>query len=872
MTTTPVTPPHRSVIKRLSAMLGPIFSIAILGVALWFLHRELAGLSRSALIDQIRSIPLLALFASVAFAACSYTVLTGFDATALKYLKSDIPYRRSALTAFMAYAVGNNVGVAALSGGAIRYRMYTLAGLTATDIARIIIFVTATFVLGACAMFGMALLLMPETQTTLLRIPHQVLQWLGCLLFAVPLAYLASSILRRAPLKLGHWQFPLPRPAIAFTQLGISICDMTFACATLYVLFSAELQMGFFPFLGVYLLALVAGIISSVPGGIGVFEAVLVAALPQLDTAALLGTILVYRLIYYVAPLTLALLLLVGHESRQHAHVLRRSTAQARHFLSGIAPQAMGTAVFLAGVVLLVSGASPAIESRLHLISRMIPLPVLELSHMVGSVVGVGLLILARGLHRRLHSAYLAALAALLTGIGMSLLKGLDYEEALLLAAIAIALWVSRHEFYRQGSVSAQRFPAPWLGAIALVMCLATWVSLVTFHRVDYSNALWWQFALDAEAPRMLRASFIAALMALGFALWAALRKLPMTVLNEDTGAEDENLRQALANAHYAAANIALLGDKRYLWSADRRTFIMYQIRGNSWIAMGDPVGPEEQHEALAWDFRELVDSYNGRVVFYQVSDKSLALYVDLGLALVKIGEDARVSLCGFSLEGSARADLRQARSRATRSGASFEVVPRAMVPAIAADLRRVSDSWLTEKSVAEKGFSLGSFSEPYIANFDCAVVRVDQEIVAFANLWTAPQGGELSVDLMRYDQHAPKSIMDYLFTELMVWGSHQGYQWFSLGMAPLSGLEQRPLAPLWHKMGNLVFTHGESFYNFEGLRKYKEKFSPQWESRYLACPTGWFDLSLALLDVSSLISGGATKLLGRQHHLKDPQ
>jgi phosphatidylglycerol lysyltransferase len=141
-------------------------------------------------------------------------------------------------------------------------------------------------------------------------------------------------------------------------------------------------------------------------------------------------------------------------------------------------------------------------------------------------------------------------------------------------------------------------------------------------------------------------------------------------------------------------------------------------------------------------------------------------------------------------------------------------------------------------------------------------VVRVNKEIVAFANLWTAPAGGELSIDLMRYNQTAPKGVMDFLFTELMLWGAGKNYQWFSLGMAPLSGLEDRALAPLWHKLGHLIFTHGESFYNFEGLRKYKEKFDPRWEARYLACPDGWSSVPLALFDVARLISGGVTRIL----------
>jgi phosphatidylglycerol lysyltransferase len=115
----------------------------------------------------------------------------------------------------------------------------------------------------------------------------------------------------------------------------------------------------------------------------------------------------------------------------------------------------------------------------------------------------------------------------------------------------------------------------------------------------------------------------------------------------------------------------------------------------------------------------------------------------------------------------------------------------------------------------------------------------------------------------MRFGPDAPHGAMDFLFAELILWGQAQGYAQFSLGMAPLSGLEEHPLAPVWHRVGNLVFRYGEHFYNFSGLRRYKAKFVPVWLPRYLASPGG-FALPRVLLDVSALISGGVRGLWSR--------
>jgi Uncharacterized conserved protein len=134
---------------------------------------------------------------------------------------------------------------------------------------------------------------------------------------------------------------------------------------------------------------------------------------------------------------------------------------------------------------------------------------------------------------------------------------------------------------------------------------------------------------------------------------------------------------------------------------------------------------------------------------------------------------------------------------------------------------------------------------------------------VAFASLWTSLSKVELSVDLMRYGPEAPPAVMQYLFTELMLWGREQGYQFFGLGMAPLAGLERRALAPLWSRLGAFMYRHGEQFYNFQGLREYKAKFDPIWEPRYIASPGG-VALPRILTNIATLISGGLSGVLAK--------
>jgi phosphatidylglycerol lysyltransferase len=281
----------------------------------------------------------------------------------------------------------------------------------------------------------------------------------------------------------------------------------------------------------------------------------------------------------------------------------------------------------------------------------------------------------------------------------------------------------------------------------------------------------------------------------------------------------------------------------------------MYGLRGRSWVSMGDPIGPPSCRAELAWKFREWCDQHDGLPVFYQVDVENLPLYLDLGLTLLKLGDEARVRLPTFDIERSGYRDLRYGYRRSIREGGTFEVVPAARVPELMPELRAVSDAWLSDRNNAEKGFSIGYFDADYMSHFPCAIVRKEGRIIAFSNVWTGADKAELSVDLMRYRPREIYGVMDFLFVELMLWGKAQGYTWFNLGMAPLSGLGARHLSPAWYRFGALAYRFGDQFYNFQGLRKYKEKFHPEWRPKFLACPGG-FTLARVLLDVATLISG----------------
>ena len=844
--------------ERLKKALPALIGLALFAAALAVLRRELAAVSWHELSQDVMAIPLAALVCAAGMTAINYLVLTGYDLLAFEYVGKRLPLRRIVAASLVAYAIANNVGFAALSGASVRYRFYTRWGVTNAELTRIVFAYSVTFWLGLFALGGVALALGPLPSAH--DLPGSALvASAGWLLILACAAYLVAAAARRTPLRFVGFELPLPSFRMALAQLGVSALDWLLAAGVLFVL----LPQGRVPFLavlGAFLSAQLLGLLSHVPGGLGVFEGLMVVLLrPFINAGELLPTLVVYRAVYYMFPLACALLGLIADELVQRRGGPSRAGAFFGRLTEQLTPRMLAISTFFAGVLLLASGATPAAAGRLAALGEFLPLSVIEASHFIGSLAGGILLILSQGLARRLDAAYVFSAAAIAVGIAASLLKGGDVEEALILAALLAVLWRARRVFDRKAALFETRFSPAWIATVVAALGATVWLGFFSYKHVEYSRYLWWQFELDAEAPRFLRGSVGAAAVVLLFAIGRLIRHAPHEA-PPPSGADLEDAGRLIAAQPSTVPLLVYLRDKALLFDEERGAFVMYAVQGRTWVAMGDPVGPADRLANVLRLFLERCDDFGGVPVFYEVRKEHLHRYADFGLTFLKLGEEARVDLSTFRLEGGSGYRARQAYRRLEKEGASLRIVDAGGAAGLMSQLREVSDSWLQAKAGAEKGFSLGFFDAGYLARFPVALVERAGRIVAFANLWPGAGREELSVDLMRYHRDAPKGVMESLLVHLMLWGKAQGYRWFVLGMAPLSGFEHSPVAPLWNRLGAFLYEHGEAVYNFQGLRAYKEKFNPVWEPCYLAYPGG-LRLARVLADVAALVAGGYRRI-----------
>jgi glycosyltransferase 2 family protein len=288
-----------------------LIAAAAIGLAAFLLYRTLSRYSLEQLVAAVSAVPVPRLLAAAGFAAASYLSLTFFDYLALRYVGRPLPYPKAALASFTALSLGHNIGLAALSSGAVRYRFYSRWGLGAGEVAKVIVFCGVTVGLGLLTLGGAALLLRSDlaVKITGLTEPAVIALGLGCL--AVPTIYLALSLFVHRPLRIRRWSLEIPAFRLAIGQVLIGSINFAFVAACLHQALAAVADVAYLGVASVYVIANATALVSHVPGGLGVIESVVMYLLPQSD---LIGPLLVFRFVYFLVPLGLGGILLAVTE------------------------------------------------------------------------------------------------------------------------------------------------------------------------------------------------------------------------------------------------------------------------------------------------------------------------------------------------------------------------------------------------------------------------------------------------------------------------------------------------------------------------------------------------------------------------------
>ncbi|MGZ8407519.1 MAG: phosphatidylglycerol lysyltransferase domain-containing protein, partial [Caulobacteraceae bacterium] len=284
-----------------------------------------------------------------------------------------------------------------------------------------------------------------------------------------------------------------------------------------------------------------------------------------------------------------------------------------------LAPTLLALLVGAAGVMLLVSGATPSEPERFRWLAFRAPLVLIEASHFLSSIAGLGLVLLALGLNQRLDAAWYGSALVTAAAAALALLKGFNYEETVILGVVFLALLPFHAAFPRQARLSRMEIKPGWLLSLAAMVAGAGLLGWWTFHNVDYRGMQWWRVMADADADRAIRATAGAGIFLLVIGVWRLFASAATPKIVSDDDPALDKVRAILTHAEVMStdAHLALLGDKRFLFSPSGESFLMFGVRGRSWIAMTAPAGRRDEQSALLWRFRELADAHAARPGFY---------------------------------------------------------------------------------------------------------------------------------------------------------------------------------------------------------------------------------------------------------------
>ena len=834
----------------------------LFAAGLYALNKLLAPVNIHEVANQIRATPWHVTGLAILSTVAGYLFLAGYDWSALRHIGKPLPLPVAMTGGLMAYAFGNTIGLSAITGGAVRWRVSSGLGLDGYDIAAISTFTAASFGIAASLLGFTALAMHPGALGPLLPLPQASIRLFAlAAILAVILPLLWAGITRRE-LRIGRFRLHAPGLSVLGTQLFICLGDICFSALTLYVLLP-DAGIGFPTFLAIFAAATMAGVLSHVPGGVGVFESVIIAAMPPsvpIDTVA--AALLLFRLIYYLMPFALALVLLAVYEGwrvlgrRSPASALGRGLAAIEPALRAVTPLApllLAVMVFGSGLWMSVSAVLPPMTETSELAESFFPLAFVEGSVLLSSALGAALIVLSLGVVRRSLGAFWLTVGAMLAGAVFAVLEGADLQQAGALVLFVLILMPFRRAFHRRSMLTHSALTPGWIALIVAALVGFGFVLFFSHKETPYSNELWWQFAADERAPRALRSGLLAGLL-VGLGSLFLLLRIPRFRPAPPDPRTLEIAGQIAMAGENPDAGFVLTGDKAIMLSDNQHAFLMFGVAGSSWIAYGPPVGDEEACEEVAYSFVDAARRAGARPIFFEVGPVAVPLMLDLGMTLHKMGEEAVVNLRRFTLEGPQRKRLRTTYARAGRDGLTLDIAMPPHDPALMAELRAISDEWLAAKKSREKGFSVGRFDPEWLDRWALALVRQDGRLVAFGNIMTTDRHAMASIDLMRHRSDAPSGTMEFMFTALMLALKERGYPAFSLGMAPLAGLDPNRSRRVWDRFGALIFRHGGSFYKFEGLRAFKDKFDPDWSPHYLATPTAMPPL-LPLADAARLIA-----------------
>ena len=531
-------------------------------------------------------------------------------------------------------------------------------------------------------------------------------------------------------------------------------------------------------------------------------------------------------------------------------------------------------------------------SDRLVALQRLVPTTVIDTSRTFTLLSGLLLLVTAWGLRRGKRRAFVVALFLSAVSVPVNLLKAIDFEEATAASALLFLLGITADSFRVKSRAFFQgAFPLRGILALLALAAYAVLGCWVVEARYGFeasigratAEAMFQLFGVGQPAlvlrPGLSGAEyrvitwFLTSLDLLGavFLVGGAILALQPVVHRSRFRAESARVAALLRD--YGASSVsafALAPDSDYFFSANGRAVVAYRFQSNVLLAIGDPIGPPEEIPPLLDAFERFCREHDWTWAFFQSMPERLSEYRARGWRALHVGEDPILTPQEFTLEGAAIGDVRRAVRKLSDAGWTARMfvpgvnpfVPRSDADGLMQQLSQISSQWLRSRAGSEKGFCMGRFEPEHLGDSWLAVAWHPGEKLAAAFLTWTPIGsrGGWALDLMRRRKDAPPGITDFLVAKSIEQAKERGDRRLSLSLSALANVEgpkEEEEAAAARRARAFLKEHLARFYDFENLFRWKSKFLPHFEDRYLVYPDPLSLPRIALALVRAQSPGG---------------
>lgn len=615
-----------------------------------------------------------------------------------------------------------------------------------------------------------------------------------------------------------------------------------------------DIKVSFSQFAPIYVSAIIVAIISMVPGGVGTFDLTLIVGLNKFNVPSekVILLIILYRISYYIVPLFIGIFLYISD-------LYIKVNNNTRDLISRINSK---VAHYILIIVLLISGLSLIFGYDIYInkyfpnIETIFNMNIIEFSINISIILGFILIVLATVIYTEAKSIYyvLIGILSLLTLVCFSNKYGPFEYIYLIISWVLIIL--SKKRFYKKGFIYTVKNLIKSIVFILFVFIgslIINYSTIKYYINLDITAADYIPFnIIKAFYDPIIRSIFIGCTISILLIIFIFTRnkynKFPKGYLNK------EQVNNIISK--YGGSNVAhyiFLNDKYVYVNNKEDVVFQYQISSDKIIILGEPIGNKISFWEAIEEFLDLTDLYGYKVAFTGIGDEIMPILRDLGYEFMKIGRDTIVELSEFSLLGNKNKSNRQAINRINKAGYKFEIINPPYTEEIFSEIKDISDEWLNGKK--EKGFCVGFLDKDYINMNKLAIVKdSDDNIKGFATIMPMYDNETLSVDLMRFKKIELNGLMDYMFANIFEYCKENEYKYFNLGLVPLDEVGNNRHAFFIEKIAYQIFLHGNYFYSFSGLKKFKDKYANHWENRYIAYKKGT-SIIITIIQLTNIIN-----------------